>query len=508
MRNMWKNKYKIMVKKNLIAAKPIRVYDNEIINDNSIYINITGSIADDLFLIATALKIKYTNGGNIYIINNAFDKDATIYNNFPLINDINDINDIKEINELNINELNKKVILKGNFQDEKYFFKYRNEILQLFNSNNNKSESSIFIYSNNENDINYYIKSIEYIKSYYNDFKIYVLGDYEYIKEYIKDYINEYVTNLSDQESLILMSSCLLGGISDGKSLSWWGGYLNKNPDKFIIFPDKYIPGFIGSIKYSNNDYTTNLYDLKATTFIIPVRIDHSDRLYNFKTVIHYITYFFDTNLIIIEDGNKSHFDEIKIRPDKKNMINYEFNFNSNNIFHRTKILNKCLTKVTTPVVVNYDLDCLLPIESYIDCQKNILSNTYDIMHPFRSPPGVFYVDKSININYYNIKKINNSCENEGAGNGFIVYFDTNKYKYMKGENEEFISYGPEDHERIYRAIKLGLKYGTLNGPVYHLEHYRGTNSSSKNTYFDHNNKLYNNIQRMSLDELKKYYNI
>jgi hypothetical protein len=129
-------------------------------------------------------------------------------------------------------------------------------------------------------------------------------------------------------------------------------------------------------------------------------------------------------------------------------------------------------------------------------------------MHPFRSPPGVFYVDKSININYYNIKKINNSCENEGAGNGFIVYFDTNKYKYMKGENEEFISYGPEDHERIYRAIKLGLKYGTLNGPVYHLEHYRGPNSSSKNTYFDHNNKLYNNIQRMSLDELKKYYNI
>jgi len=78
--------------------------------------------------------------------------------------------------------------------------------------------------------------------------------------------------------------------------------------------------------------------------------------------------------------------------------------------------------------------------------------------------------------------------------------------KSIGGENEDFLAYGPEDNERYFRFTTLGYNSGVIDGKVFHLEHFRGDNSSPSNPHFNHNHKLYESLKTMSVSELKDYY--
>ena len=69
-------------------------------------------------------------------------------------------------------------------------------------------------------------------------------------------------------------------------------------------------------------------------------------------------------------------------------------------------------------------------------------------------------------------------------------------------ENENFISWGYEDNERLHRLTTLGLRYIKLVGTCYHLNHYRSINSSPNNPFINNNKNEYFRICKMNKDQL------
>jgi len=72
-------------------------------------------------------------------------------------------------------------------------------------------------------------------------------------------------------------------------------------------------------------------------------------------------------------------------------------------------------------------------------------------------------------------------------------------------ENENFIGWGQEDGERVCRWHKLNKRVIRLNGPLFHLNHPRGTNSKflSENHRIKQINEYYR-IETMSKNRLKQ----
>ena len=88
---------------------------------------------------------------------------------------------------------------------------------------------------------------------------------------------------------------------------------------------------------------------------------------------------------------------------------------------------------------------------------------------------------------------------------GGAVFY--NKQVFIKAgmENENFISFGPEDAERRERFITLELNPIRQSGSLYHIEHYRGLNSSKKHPKIDLNRAERNKVKAMNKEQLENY---
>jgi hypothetical protein len=154
------------------------------------------------------------------------------------------------------------VFISGYFQNEKYFKEYKEDLIRYYVNEERVGElvknyptvrDSYFIHIRRGDYVNhglfgidlemYFKSAILYILNKELDAHFYILSDdMEYCKRNpLFENINKtFIENTSEMEDFYLMSLCEKGGICSNSSFSWWGSYLNTNPEKTVIFPKKW----------------------------------------------------------------------------------------------------------------------------------------------------------------------------------------------------------------------------------------------------------------------------
>lgn len=196
-----------------------------------------------------------------------------------IINLFNKKNDLYEV----VKESSLKKIMKGNvrktcyifddwFVNPDFFSSDRNELIKkfspLFLSDESKSvlksiqeSNSISVHVRrgdyvdnpyfNNLDENYYIPAIKKMQESLEDVIFYFFSnDPDYVVNTFKDVPNKVIVSINstqlnkystkgDVEDLFLMSNCK-GQIIANSTFSWWGAFLNNNPNPRIIAPIKW----------------------------------------------------------------------------------------------------------------------------------------------------------------------------------------------------------------------------------------------------------------------------
>ena len=163
--------------------------------------------------------------------------------------------------------------IMGYFQSEQYFDHHRKEILQLFTGYKKNMINSLTSYIGDSKTISLHIRRTDYIKlqhahvvqsiNYYKNAiqilsqKLKNINDYTFLifsddiswckkQPFFNNLQNiKFVENSDSEEpvevfQLYLMSMCNHNIIANS-SYSWWGAYLNENPDKIVIAPKKWF---------------------------------------------------------------------------------------------------------------------------------------------------------------------------------------------------------------------------------------------------------------------------
>ena len=259
--------------------------------------------------------------------------------------------------------------------------------------------------------------------------------------------------------------------------------------------------------------------NLSEATFIIPIRIESPDRLRNVVTTTAFLMENFNTNIIIKEVDAEPVFqrDAIPLLEEILDFNIWETNFNyiyeksDDPLFHRQRILNEMIIEADTHIVVNYDCDAILPLESYELAYKGIMNGVYDVVYPYGSgnyQKQVKATDVTVSQfletgDYEFLDAVSNIHTSDF---GWAQFFKRSSYIQGGMENENFKAYAPEDKERYYRFNMLGYSVGRIENYVYHLEHARGENSWFNNPHMNNNMSEWDKIQCMSKDNLLKYY--
>lgn len=220
-------------------------------------------------------------------------------------------------------------------------------------------------------------------------------------------------------------------------------------------------------------------YDMKEFTFLIPIRLDSIVRLENLMATIDVVTKYFVTNIKVL---NVDAYDNGILPRLIGRKAGYEFIEDWDNVFYRTKYLNRMAIDTNTTYLVIWDADVIVPIEQ-LKQAADLMRNGFDIVYPY---DGLFY-DTTDMIRESFLKKYDIRFLKRNTAKMGLIYgckmrggaIFVNKQKYMDSgmENEEFYGWGPEDFERFARWKILGYKISFVHGCLFHLSHSRGDDS-------------------------------
>lgn len=248
--------------------------------------------------------------------------------------------------------------------------------------------------------------------------------------------------------------------------------------------------------------------DMMDLTFCIPVRIDSNYRMRNLLAVLKFYSEHINANYILLEADKKRRIESLPDIP----RLHYEYIYDENPFFHRTRYINKMLSETSTLVAAIWDTDAIVPIIQLQQAFERVKGGEKTLVYPY---DGRFWaVNEFFSDAFCRNRRICILTDVDmpqylisdyySVGGAFLV--NVQLYKHFGWENEHFTGWGPEDVERYRRMEILGETAERISGSLYHLYHTRGINSGD----FDkklawETKKEYIHVCRMLPDELREY---
>lgn len=224
-----------------------------------------------------------------------------------------------------------------------------------------------------------------------------------------------------------------------------------------------------------------NKLNLKDVTFLIPLRIDSISRLENTQVVVDYLFKNFNTQIKLLEASSRDTGILKKLLPKD---VEHDFKEDFDIIFHRTKYINKLVDSCQTPFLSVWDTDVVIPkrqIEKTIELLRN---GEADFVTPFKDKfQDTSFILRDLYIKNRNIELLEKhqgkmqSLYNPNPVGG-VFFANMEAYKILGMENEQFYGWGREDGDRVNRWKIMGYSHMHVEGPLFHLSHERGVNST------------------------------
>lgn len=388
-------------------------------------------------------------------------------------------------------------ILNSYLQSPKYWAGYEKEIRQYLTPKGVVPVNALAVhirrgdYVNNPNyaelPMAYYLNAIEAVGMdawFFSDDPAFIKANFQ------PDYV--VCDEITDFQ---LMCGCSHHIVSNS-TFSWWAAYLSGGK---VVRPDVYFAGDLAKRATTRDFWPDNWfvqetavkYDLKDVTFVIPVTIDSQDRIDNLKMVTAFFNLHFDTNILIGEVNTKVVPDAIRFGMPT---------------FHRTKVINDLTRMATTPIVFNWDADVLVSPYQIYKAVK-MMREGADVVYPY---DGTFYmVDRKYKPDNLNTLDYLHACpkarvgasHNDRNSYGGAVGYRVDAFWKAGGENENLVNYGHDDQER-WRRFNLVLDVARVPGALYHINHWRGENSSFRHPSGRANMDYWRQLERMTDDQI------
>jgi len=184
-------------------------------------------------------------------------------------------------------------------------------------------------------------------------------------------------------------------------------------------------------------------------------------------------------------------------------------------VMHRTKALNNMARNTSRRYIFNWDVDVFIAPLQILQAVEMLRSGA-DMVYPYkwafaRMPRNTWFEkirDYDGDVGLVGDTRFNGMNTSDVVSLGGAVGF--NKESFIDGgmENENFISYGAEDVERMYRFEKLGYRIErVLGNNMYHLNHWTGPNSLNTHRHFKANDQELRRIKALTKDELRQEIN-
>jgi len=243
--------------------------------------HLMGGMGNLLFIVATCYSLSKNNNSSLIFYSNPWNdkrKNIIKYNMFKnfQLNSTTNRNYNITYNETNFFydtiHLDSRInnCIHGYFQSYKYFDSYKTEFIKMLHNPYSKTtESLIHQFKNNNNDNNalvpvsihvrrtdylplphihlnldmkYYLDAISHFSTENSIFIIFS-DDVEFIQNepLFKNLPHKIIIDNPDDEYCFWLMSACTHNIIANSSYSWWASYVNSNPDKLVIAPNRWF---------------------------------------------------------------------------------------------------------------------------------------------------------------------------------------------------------------------------------------------------------------------------